>query len=113
MVQARAVIGIADIHAGPFAHCIKALQDLDRIGAIVIVLGCVGCHAKHIAGCAANPKRYARVPATVRSRPPSRLPNRSEERRAGKESVSTRRSRWSPEHKKKEYRGRSKYTEGE
>ena len=34
VVQAGTVIGIADIHAGPFAHGIKALEDLDRIGSI-------------------------------------------------------------------------------
>src|SRR3546814_16452121 len=40
----------------------------------------------------------------------SGLTNRSAERRAGKESVSTGRSRWSPKHsKKKTYRNRSTY----
>ena len=34
VVQARAVIGVADIHAGALAHGIEALQDLDRIGAV-------------------------------------------------------------------------------
>ncbi|CAI8229582.1 MAG: Uncharacterised protein [SAR116 cluster bacterium] len=29
MMQARAVIGVADIHARPLAHRIKPLQDLD------------------------------------------------------------------------------------
>ena len=34
VVQARAVIGIADIHARPLAHRIKALEHLDRFRAI-------------------------------------------------------------------------------
>jgi len=36
VMQARAVIGIADIHARPFAHRIEALQDLDALRAIVV-----------------------------------------------------------------------------
>ncbi len=36
VVQAGAVVGIADIHARPLAHGIEALEDLDRFGAIVI-----------------------------------------------------------------------------
>lgn len=34
VVQAGTVIGITDIHAGPLAHGIKTLEDLDRIGSI-------------------------------------------------------------------------------
>ena len=34
VVQAGAVIGVADIHARTLAHGIEALEDLDRIGAI-------------------------------------------------------------------------------
>ncbi|MNT01495.1 hypothetical protein D3C72_1359630 [compost metagenome] len=34
VMQAGTVIGVADIHAGPFAHGIKALENLDRIGSI-------------------------------------------------------------------------------
>ena len=34
VMQAGTVIGIADIHAGPFAHGIKTLEDLDRIGSV-------------------------------------------------------------------------------
>jgi hypothetical protein len=30
VVQARAVIGVADIHAGTLAHRVEALEDLDR-----------------------------------------------------------------------------------
>ena len=38
VVQARTIIGIADIHAGAFAYCIKAFEDLDRIGTIFALL---------------------------------------------------------------------------
>jgi hypothetical protein len=34
VVQARAVVGVADIHARPFAHGIEAAQDGDRGGVI-------------------------------------------------------------------------------
>src|SRR4249920_3872258 len=35
MVEARTVIGIADIHARPLAYGVEALEDLDRLGAIL------------------------------------------------------------------------------
>ena len=35
VVQARAIVGIADVHAGAFAHRVEALQDLDGICAIL------------------------------------------------------------------------------
>jgi hypothetical protein len=34
VVQARAVVGVADIHAGPLAHGLQPLENLDGIGAI-------------------------------------------------------------------------------
>ena len=40
VMQARAVIGVADIHAGALAHGIQALQHLDAVG--VIFAGQVG-----------------------------------------------------------------------
>ena len=42
VVEARAVIGVADIHAGALAHRVEALEDLDRVcavGAVVAVTG--------------------------------------------------------------------------
>jgi hypothetical protein len=39
VMQARAVIGIADIHARPLAHGIEALQHLDAVGAIFVWVG--------------------------------------------------------------------------
>ena len=35
VVQARAVVGVADVHAGALAHRVQALEHLDRIRAIV------------------------------------------------------------------------------
>ena len=35
VMQAGAIAGIADIHAGPFAHRVKPFQDLDALGAII------------------------------------------------------------------------------
>ncbi len=37
VVEAGAVVGVADVHAGALAHGVEALQDLDRFGAIVTV----------------------------------------------------------------------------
>src|SRR5690606_26883647 len=34
VVQARAVVGVADVHARAFAHRVQALQDLDGVGAV-------------------------------------------------------------------------------
>ena len=35
VVQAGAVVGVADIHARPLAHGVEALQDLDRFGVVI------------------------------------------------------------------------------
>ena len=35
VMQARTIIGVADIHAGAFAHRVEAFEDLDGIGAVV------------------------------------------------------------------------------
>ena len=39
VVQARAVVGVADIHARPFAHRVQALENLDGIGAVFRLFG--------------------------------------------------------------------------
>ena len=39
VVQARAVIGVADIHAGALAHGVQALQHLDAVGVIDVHIG--------------------------------------------------------------------------
>jgi hypothetical protein len=36
VVEARTVVGIADIHAGALAHGVEALEHLDRVGAIFV-----------------------------------------------------------------------------
>ena len=36
VVQARAVVRIADIHAGPLAHGFEALEDLDFVGVVIV-----------------------------------------------------------------------------
>ena len=36
VVQAGAVVGVADIHAGALAHGLEASQHLDRIGAVLV-----------------------------------------------------------------------------
>src|SRR5206468_12074461 len=47
VVKARAIVGIADVHARAFAHRVEALEDLDRVRAIFILIG-VGCHSPDI-----------------------------------------------------------------
>ena len=39
VVQAGAVVGVADIHARPLAHGVEALEDLDQFRAVVAVVG--------------------------------------------------------------------------
>src|SRR5690606_1890476 len=41
VVQARAVVGVANVHAGAFAHRVQALEDLDGIGAVGGLFGSV------------------------------------------------------------------------
>ena len=53
VMQARAVIGVADVHAGALAHRVETPQDLDRVGAVA--LGAIGL--------------FRRVCAHVRGRP--------------------------------------------
>src|SRR3546814_6322249 len=53
-------------------------------------------HFQH--GCPPTAPQPARTPAHAVSRPPPATKARSEERRVGKECVSTCRSRWSPYH---------------
>ncbi|OQA29645.1 MAG: hypothetical protein BWY59_00164 [Verrucomicrobia bacterium ADurb.Bin345] len=42
VVQARAVIGVADVHAGALAHGVQALEHLDRVGVVGFVVGIAG-----------------------------------------------------------------------
>ena len=47
VVEARAIVGVADVHARPLAHRVETLEDLDRVRAIFILIG-VGCHSPDI-----------------------------------------------------------------
>jgi len=47
MVQAAAIIGVTDIHAGPLADRVQALENLDRIRAIFILIGRFGSIFRH------------------------------------------------------------------
>ena len=49
VVEARAVVGVADVHAGALAHRVEALEDLDAVGAIFILVG-IGCHGSQYRG---------------------------------------------------------------
>src|SRR5688500_7646195 len=55
VVKARPVVGVADVHSGPFAHRVEAAQHLDLVRAVGVVVGVVlgvffgaVCHAKLI-----------------------------------------------------------------
>ena len=76
VVEARAVIGVADVHAGPLAHRVEALEDLDALGAIIIAVGGVlfgvGCHSPDI-GIYAPEVTRVRVCVRARTRESGRL----------------------------------------
>ncbi len=48
VVEAGAVVGVADIHSGPFADRVEAFQHLDGIGAVGVFSG-GSCHGDYIA----------------------------------------------------------------
>jgi hypothetical protein len=51
VVQARTVVGVADIHARPLAHGVEALEHLDRVGAVFgrgFILGLVFGFLAHL-----------------------------------------------------------------
>src|SRR3546814_14584640 len=75
MVQAGAVVGVADIHAGPLAHGIQPFQDLDTVGAIGIAVGVVLTFLAHI-------REYREKGRQTKSKHGG---YRSEERREGNE----------------------------
>src|SRR5258708_35018398 len=60
VVKTRPVVGIADVHAGAFAHRIEAFEDLDALGAIFILIG-VDCHSPDIGICGAKSRARVRV----------------------------------------------------
>ncbi len=56
MVQARAIVRVADIHARALAHRVEALENLDAVGAIGVGVGLVG--GGLVAGILGHPKAY-------------------------------------------------------
>ena len=60
VVQAAAVIGVADIHAGPLAHGVEALQNPDRFRAIFDGNGMLG-FGESIAGQVRSCKAFVDV----------------------------------------------------
>jgi hypothetical protein len=78
VVEARSVVGIADVHARPFADCVEALQHLDAVGAIFVQVGGF-CHATDIG---IRAPKSTRAYACARAKPSLVEPNdrrRSEE----------------------------------
>src|SRR5205085_997576 len=74
MVQARPIVGVADVHARALAHGVEALEHLDALGVVrtliwAIVVG-VGCHSPDIEIPAeksrAHAYAYAREPLYYR-----------------------------------------------
>ena len=59
VVEARSVVGVADIHSRPFADRVEAFQHLDGIGAVGVFVG-GGCHADHIGNRGRKPKENPR-----------------------------------------------------
>ena len=51
VVEARAVVGVADVHAGPLAHRVEALEDLDALG--VVAVRCCGRCCREFSGSVA------------------------------------------------------------
>ena len=80
VVQARAVVGVADIHAGPLADRLQPLEDLDRRGVIGVVAGIrrggFDCLCHRLSRPVTRPERARRRrPRTVaRGRPARRTP---------------------------------------
>ena len=67
MVEARAVVGIADVHAGTLAYRVEPLEDPDRIRAVAIGVGDVfvaAGHDQHIGTKAGNGNLFLGVPST-------------------------------------------------
>ena len=48
MMQAAAVVGVSDIHTGPLSDGIQAFENLDRIGAIFVLVGRTGSIFRHV-----------------------------------------------------------------
>jgi hypothetical protein len=62
VVEARTIVGVADIHARPFAHRIEAFQNLDGVRAVGVLTG-GRCHGEDIEARAGKSRAHARVRA--------------------------------------------------
>ncbi|EAQ28787.1 hypothetical protein NAP1_14348 [Erythrobacter sp. NAP1] len=82
VVQARAIVGVADIHARALTHCVQALENLDGIGAVIAlhlfvfgracaVFGGVVFHTRHIGAQGVIPKLLSLIRGAF-PRPPMR-----------------------------------------
>ena len=47
VVQAGAVIGVADVHAGPLPNRVKAFEDLDAFGVVFVGAAILHCFLHH------------------------------------------------------------------
>ena len=93
-VEARAVIGVTDVHAGPLAHRVEALEHLDRLRAIGFGAGHGVTRLVGAFGCISHEqtprsRRHAARPESVRST--------SEARKAGSRCRSSRPGSRAPE----------------
>ena len=68
MVQARSIVRIADIHAGALAHGVQALEDLDTVCAIGVLVGTGG---RGVFGCFAHETDIGGKCALWKANPPS------------------------------------------
>ena len=65
VVQARAVIGVADIHARALAHGVEAAQHLDRIGVVVLAVAGGSCGRSFMLDDSLSLKSQSRRDAAV------------------------------------------------
>ena len=70
VVEARPVVGVADVHSRALAHRIEALEDLDALGVVIAliraVLVGVGCHSPDIGISGEKSRARTRVRARIR-----------------------------------------------
>ena len=89
VVEARPVVGVADVHSGPLAHRVEALEDLDALGVVIalirgIAVG-VGCHSPDIGIGGEKSRARTRVRARIQRGP--NLPRADGEARGAADAV--------------------------
>src|SRR6476660_4594479 len=68
MVEARSVVGVADVHTKALAHRVEALEDLDALGVVaagVAGISGVSCHSGDIGISAGKSRARTRVRARI------------------------------------------------